>query len=196
MSNRQLKFNWSKILAQSLSCVWLFASPWTAAHQAPLSFTISRSLVMFMSSESVIPSNHLVLYHPFSSCLQSFPEPGSFLMSQLFTSGGHSIGASASDLKLSSSYFPPQQMATPFFQLLEPKTVESSFSLDKDGSIMKSCWFYLQNIARNWLLQCWSTPQSSCAKIISIFFYLFSLLMPLSLSFYSQHSCQSNLFNA
>ena len=47
-------------------------------------------------ASSVMPSNHLVLCHPFSSCLQSFPASGSFPMSQLFTSGGQSIGASAS----------------------------------------------------------------------------------------------------
>ena len=53
-------------------------------------------LLKLMSIESVMPSNHLVLCHPFLSYLQSFPTSGSFLMSQLFTSGGPSIGASAS----------------------------------------------------------------------------------------------------
>ena len=49
---------------QSLSCVWLFSTPWTAAHQASLSFTISQSLLVIMSIESVMPSNHLILSHP------------------------------------------------------------------------------------------------------------------------------------
>ena len=53
-----------------------------------LSFTISRSLLKLMSIESVIPSNHLILCHPFSSCLQPFQATGLFLMSWLFTSGG------------------------------------------------------------------------------------------------------------
>ena len=43
---------------------WLFATPWTAAHQAPLSFTISQSLLKFVSTESVMLSNHLILCHP------------------------------------------------------------------------------------------------------------------------------------
>ena len=47
--------------AQSLRWVWLFASPWTAAHQAFLSCTISRSLLKRMSMESVAPSTHLIL---------------------------------------------------------------------------------------------------------------------------------------
>ena len=45
------------IVVQSLSPVWLFAAPWTAAHQASLSFTISRSLLKLMSIKSVMPSN-------------------------------------------------------------------------------------------------------------------------------------------
>ena len=49
---------------QSLSRVWLFMTPWTAARQASLSFTISRSLHKLMSIESVMPSNHLVLCRP------------------------------------------------------------------------------------------------------------------------------------
>ena len=49
---------------QSLSCVPLFATPWTAACQASLSFTISWSLLRLMSIESVMPSNHLVLCRP------------------------------------------------------------------------------------------------------------------------------------
>ena len=49
---------------QSLSCVQLFATPWTAAHQASLSITNSRSLLKLISIKSVMPSNHLILCHP------------------------------------------------------------------------------------------------------------------------------------
>ena len=51
------------IVAQSFSCAQLFATPWTAAHQASLSFTISQNLLKLMS-ESVMPSNHLILCRP------------------------------------------------------------------------------------------------------------------------------------
>ena len=84
------------VVAQLLRRVQLFVTPWTAARQASLSFTTFRSLLKFMSIESVMPSNHLIFCVPFSSCLQSFPALGSFSMSQLFTSGGQIIGASAS----------------------------------------------------------------------------------------------------
>ena len=81
---------------QLFSHVQLFATPYTAAHQAFLSITNSWSLFKLMSIESVMPSNHLSLVIPFSSCLQSFPASGSFPMSQFFASGGQSIGVSAS----------------------------------------------------------------------------------------------------
>ena len=72
-------------------------TPWTAAHQASLSNTNPQSPPKLMSIESVMPSNLISSsVVPFSSCLQSFPASGSFLMSQLFPSGGQSIGVSAS----------------------------------------------------------------------------------------------------
>ena len=85
---------------QSLIPGPLFATPWTAALQASLSITNSRSLLKLMPIKSVMPFNHLILCHPFSSCPQPFPASGSFPMSQFFTSGGQSIGASASALVL------------------------------------------------------------------------------------------------
>ena len=58
---------------QSLSRVRLFATPWTAAHQASLSITISRSLLKLMSIELVVPSNHLILCHPLFLLPSIFP---------------------------------------------------------------------------------------------------------------------------
>ena len=69
---------------------------WTSACQASLSITNCRSQHKPMSIESVMPSNHLILCCPLSSCPQSFPASGSFPISQLFASGGPSIGVSAS----------------------------------------------------------------------------------------------------
>ena len=83
-------------VVQSLSRVQLFVTPWTEACQAFLSFTISQSLLKFMSNELVIPSNHIILCHPLLLLSQSFPASGYFLVSWLFTSGGQSIGVSAS----------------------------------------------------------------------------------------------------
>ena len=52
------------LAVQSLSHGQLFVTSWTAAHQASLSFTISQSLLKLIPIEWVIPSNHLILYHP------------------------------------------------------------------------------------------------------------------------------------
>ena len=80
---------------QLLSCVRLFATPWTTACQASLSITNSRSLPKLVSTESVMPSNHLIL------CYSLLP-PSVFLSIRVFSnesafaSGGQSIGVSAS----------------------------------------------------------------------------------------------------
>ena len=61
------------LVVQSLSHVWLFATTWTAAHQASLSFIISRNLLKLMSIKSVMPSNHLILCRPLLLLLSVFP---------------------------------------------------------------------------------------------------------------------------
>ena len=63
----------SSVVVQSLSHVWLFATRWIAAHQASLSFTISWGLLNFMSIESVMPSNRLILFHSLLLLPSLFP---------------------------------------------------------------------------------------------------------------------------
>ena len=58
---------------QSLTCVWLFATPWSAAPQASLSITNSWRLPKLMSTEPVMPSNHLILCHPLLLLPSIFP---------------------------------------------------------------------------------------------------------------------------
>ena len=84
------------VAVQSLSCVQVFVTPWTAASQASLSFTspgaCSNSCPLSQWCHPTISS----FVVPFSSCFQSFPASGSFPMSRFFTSSGQNIGASAS----------------------------------------------------------------------------------------------------
>ena len=84
------------VTVQLLSHVWLFAIPWTAAHQlpcpSPTPGACSNSCLLSQWCHLTISSSVI----PFSSCLQSFPASGSFQMSQLFTSGSQIIGVSAS----------------------------------------------------------------------------------------------------
>ena len=67
-------FSFSSISSvQLLSHVWRFVTPWTAAHQASLSFTITWSLLRLMSIESMMPSNHLILCHSLLLLPSVFP---------------------------------------------------------------------------------------------------------------------------
>ena len=79
---------------QSLSYVWLFATPRTTARQASLSLTNSRSLLKLMSIELVMPSHPLSSPSPPTFTLSQ--PSGSFQMSQFFALGGQSIGVSSS----------------------------------------------------------------------------------------------------
>ena len=71
--------NFAVMVVQSLGHVQLFMSPWTAAHQAPLSSTFSRSWLKFMSSDSVMLSNHLILCHSLLLLPSIFPSIRVFL---------------------------------------------------------------------------------------------------------------------
>ena len=93
--NCTLKMDAVIVAVQSLSCVRLFVTPQTAARQASLSFTISQSLLRLMSTESVMPSNHLILCPPLLLLPSIFHSIRVFSES-VFASGGQSIGVSAS----------------------------------------------------------------------------------------------------
>ena len=95
------------VSVQLLSHVQLFATPWTAARQSSLSITntgaCSNSCPLSQWCHPMILSSVV----PFSSWLQSFSVSGSFLISQLFTSGGQNIGTSASVLVMNiQDWFP------------------------------------------------------------------------------------------
>ena len=87
------------VVVQSQSDVRLFATPWTAARQASLSLTVfgvCSNLSKFAPLSWWCHPTISFSVIPFSSCLHSFPASRSFPISQLFASGGQSIGASAS----------------------------------------------------------------------------------------------------
>ena len=65
-------------VVQLLTRVWLFATWWSAAHQASLSFPVSRGFLKFISIESVMLSNHLILCHPFSFAFNLSQHQGLF----------------------------------------------------------------------------------------------------------------------
>ena len=94
------------VVVQLFSHVRLCMTPWTAAHQASLSFTISRSLLKLMSIEST-PSNHLILCHPLLLLPSIFPSIRVISNESVFHISGQSIGASASVLPMDiQGWFP------------------------------------------------------------------------------------------
>ena len=76
------------VVVQSLCCVLLFATQWTAARQASLSFSIYWSLLKLKSIETVMPCNCLIFCHPLLLLPSIFPVSGFFSVSYLFASGG------------------------------------------------------------------------------------------------------------
>ena len=117
------------------------ATPWTAACQAYLSFTIFWSLLKLMSIESAILSNHFILCHP----LLLWPVSGSFPMSQLFMSGGQNIGTLTSAQVLPKNiqgWFPLRLTGLIFLLSKELSRVFSSTIVQKHQSfgIQPSLW--------------------------------------------------------
>ena len=84
------------VAVQLLSRGRLFETPWTAARQASLSITSSRALLQLISIESVMPSSHLTLCRPLLLLPSIFPCITVFSKESVLTSGGQSIGVSAS----------------------------------------------------------------------------------------------------
>ena len=118
---------------QALGRVRLPATPWYAARQASLSITNSRSLPKLMSTESVMPCNHLILCHPLLVLPSNFPSIRVFLVSQIFKSGGQSLGASASASVLMSiqDWFPLGLIGLIFLQSKVLSRVFSNITVRK-----------------------------------------------------------------
>ena len=112
---------------QTLSHVRRFVTPWIAACQASLSITIPRSSLKLTPIESVMPSSHLILCRPLSSCPQSLPASESFPMSQPFAWGGQSTGVSAL-----ASFLPKKS------QGWSPSEWTGSISLQSSSDSLKS----------------------------------------------------------
>ena len=91
---------WGLVVVQSLRCVQCSATPWTAACQASLSFTISQILLKLMSIESLMPSTHLILCRPFLLLPSIFPSIRVFSNESALYIRWQSIGASASALPM------------------------------------------------------------------------------------------------
>ena len=137
-----------------LSGVWPFATPWTAAHQASLFFTISWSLLRLMSIESVMLSSHLMLCHPFLLLPSIFPSTREFsneLALHIRWSNYWSLSISAS-----SEYSGLVSFRINWFDLLTVKrTLKSLFQHHnlKSSILCHSAFFMVQLLHLTWLLE-------------------------------------------
>ena len=93
---RDISYRYYLHVVQSLSRVQFFVTPWTAALQASLSLLISWSLPKFMFIASVMPSSHLILWHPLLLLPSIFPSIRDFSNESMFASDDQNSGASAS----------------------------------------------------------------------------------------------------
>ena len=166
------------IVVQLLSRVQLFTTPGTAGWHASLSFTISWSLLKLMSTESVVPSYHLISVVPFFSCLQSFAAPGSFPISQLFTSGGQSIVASA----LASEYSGSISFRIDWFDLLAvQETLKSLLQCHSSkASILWCSAFFMVQLSHLYMTIGKTkglTIQTFVSKVMSLLFNMLSIFV-------------------
>ena len=121
------------------SCPTL-CNPCTAAQKSSLSITNSQSLPKLMSIESVMPSNDLILSHPSSSCIQSFPASGSFPMGQFFESGGQSIGSFSFNISTSIEYSGLISVMIDWLDLLSvQRTLKSLFQHNSSKASVPRC---------------------------------------------------------
>ena len=106
------------VVVQLLSHVLLFATPWTAAHEASLSFTISQNLPKLMSIESVMPSNHLVLCCPLLLPPLIFPRIKVFSSESVFCIRWPKYWSFSFSISLSNEYSGLISFRTDWFDLL------------------------------------------------------------------------------
>ena len=152
---QRIKHDWATsffTLGQLLSCVRLFETPWTAAHQVSLSIT-NPELARLMSIK--YPSISSSVF-PFSSCLQSFPASGIFPVSQFFASADLSIGASASALVIPMNIqdsFPLRLTGLISLQSKGPSRVFSNTTVQKHQFFSAQPSLWSNSYIHTWLLE-------------------------------------------
>ena len=130
------------VVIQSLSHVWFFATPWTAARQASLSITNSQSLLKLMSIESVMPSNHLIL------CLPLLHMPSVFPSIRVFSNElAHSIRFSNLDKPLTCYPYFAQEWITALFHMDHLAISNLQFKISSSLGADSEVWNDLARVA-------------------------------------------------
>ena len=166
------------VAVQSFTRVWLFVTPWTTAHQASCPSSIPRAYTNTCPSSWWCHPTISSSVFPFSSHLQSLPASGSFPMSWLFESGGHSIGASASASVLPMNiwdWFPLGLTGLISLQSKALSRVFSNTTVQKHQFFVQPCLWSNSHIhtEKNIALTIWTFV----SKVMSLLFNMLSSLL-------------------
>ena len=166
---------------QSLSRVWLFATPGTAACQASLSITNSWSLLNSCPLSQWCHTTISSSVTPFSSCLQSSPASGSLTMSQFFASGGQNIGVSASTSVLPMNFQDWFPLGWTGWISLQSRGLSRVFSNTRVQSINSLVLSFLYSPTLTFIHDYWKkksfASQTFTGKLMSLLFNVLSMFV-------------------
>ena len=165
----------------SLSRVQVFATPWTAAHQASLSFTVFRSLLKLMSIESGMPSNNLILCCPLLLLPSIFPSIRIFSnQGQFFASGSQSIEVSASASVLPMNIQDLFPLGLIGLISLQSKEIQHHSS---KASILWCSAFFIVQLSHPYMTTGKTIALTRCTFVSKVISLLFNMLSRLAIAF-------------
>ena len=138
-------------VVQSLSHVWLFATPWTAACQTSLSFTISLSLLRLMSIESVMPSNHLILCLTLLLLPSVFPSIRVFYSELALRIKWPKCWSFSFSISPSSEYSGLISFRINWFDFVVQRTLKSFLSTSSKASILWCSAFFMVQLSHPYM---------------------------------------------
>jgi len=177
--------NWKATISsvQSLSRVWLFATPWIAAHQASLSISNSQSLPKLMSIELVIPSNYLILCHPLLLPPSIFSSIRVFSNESILHIRWSKYWSFSFSISPSSEYSRLISFRTDWLNLLAVQgTLKSLFQHHTSkASILWHSAFFIVQLSHPWEMTTGKTialtRQTFVGKVMPLFFNMLSRLV-------------------
>ena len=165
-------------LVQSLSHVWLFATPWTAACQASLSITNSWSLPKLMCIESVMPSNHFILCHPLLLLPSIFPTKRVFSNESLLCIRWPKYWSFSFSISPSNEYSGLISLRMDWFDLAVQETLRSLLQLHSSkASILQPSAFFMVQLSHPYMTTGKTTALTRwifVGKVISLLFNMLS----------------------
>ena len=150
--NYVLKMPKCILLVQLLSHVLLVATPWTAAFQASLSFTISQRLLKLMSMELMIPSNHLILCFPLLLLPSVFPSIRVFSSESAFLIRRPKYWSFSFSISPSNEHSGLTSFSSDWFDLLVQRTLESLLQhYNSKASVFQCSAFFMVQLLHRYV---------------------------------------------